>query len=727
MIFTTRCAMLAVFVVGLGYGQAFCKEQPELPLRVGTFSQQVHIPFTKAEGLLSDNVQQILSLGENGIHIKTDRGFAKYQDGRWQAATERLEFVEERHFLENLLVQDISFVKTIGGKQNIRDLAKSNGEVALATTEGLYLVKDGVFLLALPRQGHVRWAPLDIRAVAYDSQDRLWFACAQGVGCRIGDNDWKLYTGADGLPFNDFTRIAAGPNDVWFGTSNGAIRFFEGDWQFRQGRRWLVDNHINDIAVDSQGNAWIATPKGVSCIQSQATTLGDKAKFFRRELDQYHRRTPLGYISPAKLKVAGDKSTATVAASDNDGHYLGLYLGAVSLGYAATAEPQLKADATKAFRALAFLSEVTAGGTHPAPQGLVARAVRPTSGPDPNEEDNAERDRRRRAEFDGLWKIIEPRWPVDESGNWYWKCDSSSDELDGHYFGLGIYYDRACQNEAEKEQVRQVVRRITDHLLAHDFNAVDHDGQPTRWSHFSPEDLNKNEDWWVERGLNSLSILTYLSIAHHMTGDQKYRDAYLHLAFEHGYAMNGMTQPKLESGPGSFGQGDDRMAFMNYYHLLRYETDPTLLSMLRLAVFRHYQVEKYERNPLFNFVYAACSLGKSRTDHWDTIDLSPHTAWLEESVETLKRYPLDQLDWPHSNAHRIDMVPLADHVRDPGDNVGYGHRVDGRPFRIDEIYLSTWGHDPWKLAHQTEGKTLNTGVPFLLAYYMGLAHGFIGE
>ena len=68
---------------------------------------------------------------------------------------------------------------------------------------------------------------------------------------------------------------------------------------------------------------------------------------------------------------------------------------------------------------------------------------------------------------DTRWKIMDPRWPTSEDGQWYWKSDTSSDELDGHYFAYGLYYDHVAETEAEKERCREVVRRITDHLIEH--------------------------------------------------------------------------------------------------------------------------------------------------------------------------------------------------------------------------------------------------------------------
>jgi len=198
------------------------------------------------------------------------------------------------------------------------------------------------------------------------------------------------------------------------------------------------------------------------------------------------------------------------------------------------------------------------------------------------------------------------------------------------------------------------------------------------------------------------------------------------LVNEHGYAMNTMSQPKVVLAPGAFGQADDNMAFMNYYHLVRYETDPGLLNMFQNAMYYHWRVEKYERNPFFNFVYAACNLGASRKDAWGTKDLSPEGSWLDDSVDTLERYPLELVDWPMSNAHRIDMAPLGDHTRDPGGgHLGAGHRVDGRVFRIDENHAIYWGDDPWELTGGGDGMRLREGVSFLLAYYLGVVHGYI--
>lgn len=692
-----------------------------LPVQVDSFEIHEHRPFTVDQGLPDNDVSAITTDNQGGVTAITAKGSARFNGTTWTAAPDADEAAAPNTRLHPQHVQALE--SAAGGALVIRDVAEYAGELAVAADQGLFTGNGSAWHRVLPRQGYVRWAPIDVRAVAYDASGALWFASPQGVGRRLADDEWELYTGADGLPYNDFTCMETGPKGVWFGTTNGAILYQARSWAFRQGRRWLLDDRVNDIAVDADGNAWIATPKGVSCITSTKTSLSRKARFYEEEIEKYHRRTSLGYVNPADLSAPGDKSTAKPSFTDNDGHNTGMYLAAMSLGYAATGDARLKRHASNAFRALAFLSEVTQGGTHPAPSGFIARAVRPTSEPDPNPQFDLAYDLKRK-ERDSLWKIIQPRWPKDETGEWYWKNDSSSDELDGHFFGYATYYDRACETEEEREAVRLVVRRIIDHIIDHGYNLVDYDGQPTRWGRLSPDDLNRNEAWVIERGLNSFSMLTYLSIAHHILGDQKYWDAYMALAIEHGYGMNGMTQPKDIAGPGTFGQPDDNMAFMNYYHLIRYETDPKLLSMYFFAISRHWSIEKYERNAFENFIYAACCSGKVRRDQWGENDLTPPLSCFEDAIDTLKRYPLDLVDWPMSNAHRIDMVHLPDHV---GQSANTGHRVDGYVFPIDERHEVYWDRDPWVLSYDGRGMKLREGFHYLLAYYMGRAHGFITE
>jgi hypothetical protein len=346
-------------------------------------------------------------------------------------------------------------------------------------------------------------------------------------------------------------------------------------------------------------------------------------------------------------------------------------------------------------------------------------------GRDPNLTDNAERDRKMQAR-DAFWKTLTPRWPKSADGQWYWKADTSSDELDGHYFFYALYHDLVARTDAERAEVAAVVKRITDHLLSHDYALVDHDGTPTRWAVFGPTALNLNPRWADERGLNSLSLLAYLRIAHHVTGDPRYHLVARELVEKHGYAVN-LIYPKYTLGVGGGNQSDDEMALMNYYHLLKYETDPQVKAIAARSLHAYWQLERPERNPFFNVLAAVSLEGRTYTTPFEVEALTlPTDAWREDTLDTLRRFPVDLVDHGLSNSHRLDVVPLPAHVRGGAARAAGVRRLDGKVLPIDERMVFHWNVDPYALDYAGTGTRLADGSSFLLAYYMARYHGVIG-
>jgi len=745
-------------------------------MRVGAFRQEASRAYRVSDGIPSDDVRSVAITTSGDVYAGTAQGLARFSAGKWATIASEGEAVEQVaapgddvwYISAGKLVHlhgpsftlppvkvnqitagakpllatdaglfilggkkfavDSDLARLLGSQKALRQVAvATDGRIAVAAMAGLFLKQPGrAWGAVYPRNATRSWAPYDVRGVAFDSQDRLWFSSAQGAGCEA--TGWHLYTGADGLPYNDFTTLAAGENGtVWFGTRMGAIRCDGKEWEYRQGRRWLPHDDVRAIAVNSNGDAWFATSAGVAVIERRLTTLAEKAKFFEEEIDKRHRRTPYGYINEVSLKHAGDTREWEQHASDNDGLWTAMYGAGECFAYAATKDPLAKQRAQAAFEALRFLRVVTQGGAHPAPNGYVARAILPTGGPDPNREDSPERDEQNRATRDALWKVITPRWPVSADGKWYWKSDTSSDELDGHFFFYGLYFDLVADTEEERSRVSEQVAVVAGHLIEHNFQLIDHDGQPTRWAIFNPENLNHNFAWRGGRGTNSLSILAYLMVAGHITGDPRFAAAARWLIEQHAYATNVLI-PKADTGPGSGNQSDDEMIFMNYYNLIRYESDPILRETYAEALYKQWKWERPELNPFFNFIFAASCSGQTTEDAFGKEDLSPKdTGWLEESVDSLRRFPLDLIDWRLINSHRQDITRLPDYIESDRKTGAGGYRVNGKVLPIDERWVGHWNHDPWELDEGGSGATLADGGAFLLPYYMGLYHKYIQE
>jgi len=736
-------------------GRPFMEDRP--------FPQEVARTYRTAQGLASDDVQ-LLDLAPDGRVLALAGGqWRALRDGRAEVvanlpASDAAGF----HFLDaqgRAVAAPLADVRQLARTTNgvwlvtERDVFRwadgrleSLGWVAGAKLHQLFVASNNVAYAAsdqgLYRRGRLGgWMPTprlqgqvmplfsgrEVLGVAVDHSDRLWFATRAGVGVRSGEA-WKFFTGREGLPWNDFTGLAAGPDGaVWFGTRLGAVRFDGADFAYRQGPRWLPADDVRQMLVDREGGAWFATTNGVGWLGRRMMTLADKAAFYEDEIARHIKRTEFGFTSEVNFAVPGDRTSAiTRPDSDNDGLWTAMYGAGECFAYAATKRPEFKARATRAFEALRFLQQVTQGGPHSPPAGFVARTILPGDGPDPNA-GRLEADRRTQAEDDKLWKVYEPRWPRSADGRWFWKSDTSSDELDGHYFLYAAYFDHVAETEAEQERVREVVRGLTDHLIAHRSCLVDHDGTPTRWGRFGPQYLNDDPWWWAERGLNSLSILSYLYTAGHITGDAKYAAAAQELITRHGYAANVMV-PKTQTGPGSGNQSDDEMAFMCFHNLLQHAPETPWKERWRYAFHAYAMLELPERNPLFNFLAAAHGLGRTWTHPWGTASLDPWEGWLEDAVATLRGFPLDRFNWPQRNSHRLDLVPLppqqSPDLYEPR-RAGRGHRVDGRVLPVAERHFGHWNTDPWRLDYGGDGRELASGTVFLLPYYLGLKEGFI--
>ena len=687
-----------------------------LPYVDHPFDQEIAHHFTDDKGGPSGSIRAISINSEGEPLVTTDQGSMLFRMGEWE------------QFNLGEIADSLQFEKPFNLR--LRHTSKSGtGTFLAAGKDGIFeRLNDGEWVKIEAKDGLGRyWGVDDVRAATYDSQGRLWFGVLAGVACRSANGQWRFYEGKDGLPYSDFTCAAAGGGgSVWFGTSKGVVRYDAGEWHYRQGKRWLVDDEVHSIAIDINGHAWIGTKGGLTRISFRSMTLREKAEIYEEEIERLIKRTSYGYLAPVRLKTPGDRTSSIKGDNDNDGLWTSMYGAGQCFAFAATGQDDARKRARDAFEALRFLQQVTQGGDPSPPNGYVARSIRSTELPDPNI-GRVERDREKRLTDDQLWKVYEPRWPKSADGKWYWKSDTSSDELDGHYFFYGLYFDLVAQSGTEKDEVRTVVRALTNHLIENDYNLTDHDGKPTRWGFFGPQSINYDENWQVERGLNSLSLLSYLTVAQHVTGDPVYGEKIRELREHHAYDANAMV-PKIQRGIGSGNQSDDEMAFMGFYDLLQYSKDDNFKRRLLKAFYPYWTLEQPELNPFFNFVYAACGRGKQVSDPWGDHSVEPWEGWLGESIGSLQAFPLDRANWGHSNSHRLDLIRLpkqqaldtfSSSTRDRG------YRVNGKALPVDERHFNHWNTDAFQIDYSGDGSVLACGTVFLLPYYMGLYQGYI--
>ena len=212
-------------------------------VRVGEFLEETSRAYTTKGNLPANDVLSIAITASGEVYAATARGLARLSAGTWttvgaegaaveQVATKgnivwfisrgKLAQLHGASFSlpsvkvnqltvseEPLLATDAglyildgtNFVlesgldRLLGSEKAVRQVAvAADGRIAVAAMAGLFLKgAGGEWRAVYPRNATRSWAPHDVRGVAFDSQDRLWFSSAQGVGCE--DREWRLYTG----------------------------------------------------------------------------------------------------------------------------------------------------------------------------------------------------------------------------------------------------------------------------------------------------------------------------------------------------------------------------------------------------------------------------------------------------------------------------------------------------------------------------------------------------
>jgi len=150
--------------------------------------------------------------------------------------------------------------------------------------------------------------------------------------------------------------------------------------------------------------------------------------------------------------------------------------------------------------------------------------------------------------------------------------------------------------------------------------------------------------------------------------------------------------------------------------------------MVRYSFYAYSANEAPEVNPFFNYAYAVHGSGQSITNLWGVFKVEPFPDWQEDSLATLRGFPLDRIDWSHRNSHRLDLVRFgqikAKDLYEP-QRSARGHRQNGKVLPVENRHFNHWNTDPWHLDYNGSGHELGAGTVFLLPYYMGLYHGII--
>lgn len=484
---------------------------------------------------------------------------------------------------------------------------------------------------------------------------------------------WNTLTGEDGLCYEDTTCVAEGfDGDYWVGTLRGAIRAVDGDFHYFGCDRWIPNEKVNAIACGDR-IAYIATDGGLGIVSYEPYTLQKKAAWYKRWLDEWGMRR-LGFISTLDRT---DDGRYIRFLSDNDVGWVCHYLDALCFEYAVTGDPAVRAEAVDIFKSVKWSEEITPI------DGFPARAIYAV-GEEANLADTGSAGR-------------PSEWNLTVDGRWRWKGDTSSDEVASQFYTMSIFYDLIAQeDEAVKALAQEHVRRMTDHIVDNGWMLRDLDGKPTVWAQWHP-DFVLDPEHTDERGLNSAQALNIIATARHIVGDtEKYRKAQDQL-LEWKYPDN-VLRTKIVFP--SYTHFDDRLAFLGYYPLLNYETDPRLRAMYMRSLQRGWEAKRFENQAWFNFIYGA---------------LTGNECQNEGAVQHLRDYPLESINYRFTNSHRHDLQVPKGYRNYVTDTKAMGPREQG---------VRRWDRDPLELDGGGDYGILDPSS-YLDAYWMARYYGFI--
>jgi hypothetical protein len=366
----------------------------------------------------------------------------------------------------------------------------------------------------------------------------------------------------------------------------------------------------------------------------------------------------------------------------DNAYMTGIYLGALSMRYAVTKDPEALAEAGKSIEALNLL--VTVSGK----KGLLSRAAWPVERPF---QDDSE-------------------WLPSADGKYLWRGDVSTDQMAGVFYGYGIAFDLVASEE-QKKTIAARVAELADHVLENGLQIVGIDGKVTTWGKYNPEYAKG----WEK--LNALLLLQLLKVAHHVTGAERFGTAYRRYAVDEGYA-EATVKARKAGNPvrrGAVNHSDDVLLWLGYYPLLTYETDPALRELYLSSLKRtwlgtdKFPGVKPEASPIYAFIA-----------HQFLDDASGDTA----AIDTLAWFPLD-MKWNRDTISEYEKQFAFTY--DPSSKSP--EPAQGQPVPVDRRAKSwsSWVMDPYEPGadRQIDDPMEYNGHDYLMGYWLGRYWGYV--
>ncbi|KAF5070854.1 hypothetical protein DSECCO2_217920 [anaerobic digester metagenome] len=707
--------LLACGPTGGGRFKGSVKDEP--------YVTPVSVKYRVSPGWDGTELKKVVVNGDNSVFVLTDKGVFRDFPGEIiskdlmyssladkipmdisiQEETGYLYYLYADRFLTNMHAGNIC--GQFPENQYIRLAVNKSGEVLLLgdRTSAVYRGNNKLSDIKLPED---RFIDLQVEAgkfyllsptSVYRLDNCQWSRIHRGEGITamalagdrivIGTVDGYYETDEKGtviseknnrLPVPEIRKLLSANGRHWFATDFGAYyKDREGIRYFTE-ERWLDQNNVIDMTLDRSGNAYLLTPTGLNKIHFKEETLAGKATYLQDNLRKYHLR--FGFSAEARLLDPEDPTSIRLEDNDNDGLWTSFYLGSQAFRYAVTKEKAAKQYVWESFE--------------PYERLLVIHPITGFSG--------------RTFERTGYIAGDTIPWRPAIDPDWWWKGTTSTDEFVGYIFVASVIDQFIAETPEEKQRVADYIDAIMTHIVSNDYYFIDYDGQPTLWGRWNPAYVNSFAETQFDRRLNSTLTIAGLQLAYRLTGKEIYKTEAYRMMEDHGYLENmkipmknirftsGFQHQGITMGQ-DWNHSDDEMAFLTYWVLYHYAFDDTLRDEYKKMINDHWEIEKPERNALWNLLTYGTS---GEIDQKSVI-------WY------LREFPADTRRYAVQNSHRKDVEFL------PKDSIGNFREQSSRELLPKgERPMNRHNANEFQLNSDRGSNRILAGDEYLLPYWM---------
>ncbi len=227
-----------------------------------------------------------------------------------------------------------------------------------------------------------------------------------------------------------------------------------------------------------------------------------------------------------------------------------------------------------------------------------------------------------------------PHWHQGEVDGqaFRWVGDPSHHNYSDAIHGLGQYYDLVAEGE-QKDRCREAIDALVGYWVDNDLVIMGELGEPVPILGLTDgKTLNTRV----------LMAIAGAKVAHHATGNEKYKIVYDKLVEQYGVR-------KLNAFRTEKDFDDAEHVFCHLENLFRIETDPELLKAYRIVADGLWENHKNDAQSLFTYIYMAIAPDVAATDEGKKA--------LQQALYTLQTFPTDMTLRPRMNSLRKDLSP----------------------------------------------------------------------